>query len=32
VPGRLPQPIDLGVVARLNRDDLTAALARWWGG
>ena len=26
-----PKHIDLGVVARLNRDYLTAALARWWG-
>jgi succinate dehydrogenase / fumarate reductase iron-sulfur subunit len=26
-----PKHIDLGVIARLNRDYLTAALARWWG-
>ena len=26
-----PQHIDLGVIARLNRDYLTDALARWWG-
>ena len=26
-----PKHIDLGVVARLNRDHLAAALARWWG-
>ena len=26
-----PKHIDLDVIARLNRDYLTAALARWWG-
>jgi succinate dehydrogenase / fumarate reductase iron-sulfur subunit len=27
-----PKKIDLGVIARMNRDYLTAALATWWRG
>ena len=27
-----PKHIDLAVIARLNRDYLSASLARWWGG
>ena len=27
-----PKDIDLGVIARMNRDYLAASLARWWGG